>query len=281
MKLSHIQIQDEKHWHQLRSDKVGASEMGALFNAHEYCGYWQLYRQKRGELEVKMNNAMELGKELEDGVAKYVERTMGRKLTKATTYHYLEDAPIGCTPDYFDEEGNPVQIKVAQRRWEDLPMYVELQALTEMMCTGKLKHTTYVLTPFYDVLEFNREAQPDKYPVMIKKSIEFMNRVKNNIEPTLDEMSAPVAATFYAGRDVEGESLNMIGNDDFKNMCVEYSTLKKEEKNISKKIEVLRGTIIKSLDTAQYAVFDGGSVSAKTTKSGARTLKLKMENEDE
>ncbi len=65
------QIRDDAHWHRLRSEHVGGSEVAALFGEHAQLTKFELWHQKNGTLPTSFEETkrMTWGKRLEATIA--------------------------------------------------------------------------------------------------------------------------------------------------------------------------------------------------------------------
>jgi predicted phage-related endonuclease len=196
-------IVDREEWLRWRRDDVTASNVGALFGVHPYTTALRLYVEKRGtEFRDDDNKVLRRGRWLEPAVAKAVAELRPEWLLIESNV-YLRDPKIklGCTPDFFingDERGpgvlqcKTVAPSVYHRDWLDgteIPLWITLQALTEMMLAGASFGAVAVLLVDPHnmdcvILDVPRHANSERKIVEAVKN--FWQQVANGIEPEPD-----------------------------------------------------------------------------------------------
>lgn len=149
--MSKIAIESPEHWHTLRAQNVGGSEVAALFGASSYMTRFQLHHYKTGTLTPDFheeNERMFWGNALEPSVIAGVGKKMGLELEKCMDYYTSDTIKgMGCTPDAIlptdPVKGRGIlQIKLVDflewRKWEDgePPLKFQLQVQHEIACTG-------------------------------------------------------------------------------------------------------------------------------------------------
>ena len=114
-----IEVRDIAHWHELRAEHIGGSDVAAVLGVSPYKSKWQLYMEKAGKLpaeDLSGNTAVQAGTYLEDGIARWASDKWGLSLTKVHAYHTVDDVPgMGASLDYATPDGIPVEIKWSAR----------------------------------------------------------------------------------------------------------------------------------------------------------------------
>lgn len=144
-----ISVRDQIHWHELRSQHVGASEVAALFGMSPFTTRWQLWMEKAGKLppeDLSDNKAIQAGTFLESGIANWAAHRWDMTIEKVTDYYTVDDCPgMGASLDFKTEGGHPVEIKWSAYGdgWEydgetitSAPDNYILQVQHQMACTG-------------------------------------------------------------------------------------------------------------------------------------------------
>ncbi len=105
-------IESEEHWHRLRAQNIGGSEVAALFDCSPYVTAFSLHHRKAGN--VTENNAgnsrTNWGKRPEPAIAEGVAEEMRWVLRKSREYHTHDQIKgWGCTVDYdvIDHKDGP------------------------------------------------------------------------------------------------------------------------------------------------------------------------------
>lgn len=114
-----IPVRDEAHWHELRADMIGGSEVAALLGVSPYKSKWQLWMEKAGKLEAEdlsQNMAIQAGTFLESGIANWAAHRWDMPVIKVTDYYTVDDVKgMGASLDYINADANPVEIKWSAR----------------------------------------------------------------------------------------------------------------------------------------------------------------------
>jgi putative phage-type endonuclease len=114
-----IEVRDNAHWHELRAQHIGGSDVGALLGVSPYKTLWQLHMEKAGKLateDLSLNKAVQAGTYLEDGIARWASTTWDMEIEKVHAYHTVDDVPgMGASLDYATQAGAPVEIKWSGR----------------------------------------------------------------------------------------------------------------------------------------------------------------------
>ena len=114
-----IPVRDDAHWHELRAQHIGGSDIGSLLGISPYKTRWQLYMEKAGKLtpeDLSNNKAVQAGTYLEGGIARWASDIWDMKLEKVGVYYTVDDVPgMGASLDYATPDGSPVEIKWSAR----------------------------------------------------------------------------------------------------------------------------------------------------------------------
>jgi putative phage-type endonuclease len=143
-----LSIRDQTHWHELRSQHIGASDVAALFDMSPFTTLWQLWMEKSGKLppeDLSDNKSVQAGTFLESGIANWAAHRWDMKIEKVVDYYTADDCPgMGASLDFQTDGGHPVEIKWSAHGdgWEYegdtitcAPDNYVLQVLHQMACT--------------------------------------------------------------------------------------------------------------------------------------------------
>jgi putative phage-type endonuclease len=147
--MATITVRDQTHWHDIRSQHIGASEVAALFDMSPFTTLWQLWMEKSGKLppeDLSGNKSVQAGTFLESGIANWAAHRWDMKIEKVVDYYTADDCPgMGASLDFQTDGGHPVEIKWSAHGdgWEYegdtitcAPDNYVLQVLHQMACTG-------------------------------------------------------------------------------------------------------------------------------------------------
>ena len=156
MTTQSIEVRDDAHWHELRKQHVGASEVACLLGLSKFKTKWRLYHEKRGTLEpdnLDDDRAVSTGKYMEPALATWAAEKFNWPLRKV--HRYLSDPALkaGASLDYETVQGHePVEVKFHmgfqsddedfQWDWEGdeitkAPVAYVIQVQYQLMLTGK------------------------------------------------------------------------------------------------------------------------------------------------
>ena len=143
-----LSVRDQTHWHELRSQHIGASDVAALFDMSPFTTLWQLWMEKSGKLppeDLSDNKSVQAGTFLESGIANWAAHRWDMKVKKVVDYYTADDCPgMGASLDFQTDGGHPVEIKWSAHGdgWEYegdtitcAPDNYVLQVLHQMACT--------------------------------------------------------------------------------------------------------------------------------------------------
>ena len=233
-----IQVRDQKHWHELRSQHIGGSDVAALFGMSPYTSRWQLWMEKAGKLppeDISGNKAVQAGTFLESGIANWAAHRWSMDLTKVDDYYTVDDCPgMGASFDYRTNGGAPVEIKWSARGygWHyngeeiiDAPENYLLQVQHQLACTTsdhawlvaliddeprrmKIPRNDNIIdaikneiTMFWQSIAGGFEPDPD-YSTDIEAITKLMGTLPKS-DVVLDDEDAPLFADYKAAKEAE------------------------------------------------------------------------------
>lgn len=237
-----IQVRDQKHWHELRSQHIGGSDVAALFGLSPYSSRWQLWMEKAGKLppeDISGNKAVQAGTFLESGIAAWAAHRWGMELTKVTDYYTVDDCPgMGASLDFKTATAEPVEIKWSSAfvsHWEydgeiiiDAPENYLLQVQQQIACTGsdhgwlialirdeprrmKVPRNDNIIdaikhetAAFWQSIAEGKEPEPD-YATDIDAITKLMGTVPKS-DVTLDDEDARLFSAYKAAKADEKEA---------------------------------------------------------------------------
>ena len=177
-----LSVRDQTHWHELRSQHIGASDVAALFDMSPFTTLWQLWMEKSGKLppeDLSDNKSVQAGTFLESGIANWAAHRWDMKIEKVVDYYTADDCPgMGASLDFQTDGGHPVEIKWSAHGdgWEYegdtitcAPDNYVLQVLHQMACTDAEYGWLIAL--------IRNEPRRMKVP----RSVEIISKIKSEI----------------------------------------------------------------------------------------------------
>lgn len=186
-----LSVRDQTHWHELRSQHIGASDVAALFDMSPFTTLWQLWMEKSGKLppeDLSDNKSVQAGTFLESGIANWAAHRWDMKIEKVVDYYTADDCPgMGASLDFQTDGGHPVEIKWSAHGdgWEYegdtitcAPDNYVLQVLHQMACTDAEYGWLIAL--------IRNEPRRMKVP----RSEEIISKIKSHVEKFWDSVRA-------------------------------------------------------------------------------------------
>ena len=267
--MTTISIQDEIHWHQLRSQNVGGSEVAALFDACSYLTRLELWLTKRGEIpgDIPDNDRMFWGRLLEEGIARGLAEKRSWNVENPFGYFTCDDTPgMGCTPDrVIHDPGRPkpglLQIKNVDRlvfmRWEDgqPPLQYQLQLQHELACAGYDWGVLAVLVGGNDLQVFEYDAHPVAIARIKRAVSDFWTSVREGIQPKAVAEDYDILRDLYG--DTNGPPVDMTGNNELPGLCAVALDAAERRKSADKDEKAAKAEILQIVGDAGRAVCAG------------------------
>jgi predicted phage-related endonuclease len=275
------QIQDETHWKSLRVDKVGASEVAALFG----CGYqthFQLWHEKRGDLahaDYSDNERVVLGRCLEAGIAAAAGELYDYKLRKADAYYADDECEgLGATLDYWlVREGGEFPAEVKNASWgafkdnwiihedgySEPPLRFSLQLQTQLACTGAAAGLLIALISGDRIVRCEIPRHEEAIAEIRRRVAAFWQSIAMNEEPPA-EMPADLDAAKRVWRVGEGK-VDLRGDPDVEQWLEQMRELRATRKRIEADESLIDGQVMAYCKQNGFAAIsaNAGSVSCK------------------
>ena len=261
-----IQVRDRTHWHELRSQHIGGSDVAALFGLSPYSSLWQLWMEKSGKLspeDISGNKSVQAGTFLESGIANWAAHRWSMDVTKVNDYFTVDDCPgMGASFDYITGNQAPVEIKWSARGygWSyngeeilEAPENYLLQVQHQLACTTSdhawlialiddeprrmkiprndniidaIKHQ---ITMFWQSIADGKEPDPD-YATDVAAITKLMGTLPKS-DVILDDADAPLFADYKAAK--EDEKAASVRADEAKGALLMKARAKLELMNTS------------------------------------------------
>lgn len=203
-KIIHVNSISESEWIEERKKGIGGSDVAAIFGLNKWQSPVGLYMEKVGEMEpedLSDNEAVYFGKVLEPVVAEEFKKRTGLKVQKCNfvlahdEYDYIRaniDREIVCP-----ERGRGVlEIKTTSEwnrdEWEEetIPDQYMLQVQHYLLVTGYSFGYVAVLIGGNKYKHWLVERDDELIAIMLKKEVEFWNRIVTRNPPPIDGSNA-------------------------------------------------------------------------------------------
>ena len=238
LKISTVNMPHEE-WLEHRQKSIGGSDASAILGMNAWCSPYTVWADKLGKLPPKEDNeAMRLGRDLEDYVAKRFTEETGKKVRRENN--------IIINPDFPFAHANVDRMVVGEdagleckttscmnlKRFKDgeYPENYYVQCVHYLMVTGAKRWYLAVLILGVGFKVFVIERDEEEIKALAKSEEEFWKYVKTNIPPEMD------------GSDSTNETLTTIypeSNSDTVNLFA-YEDSLKQYIAIGKQIDELK-----------------------------------------
>lgn len=198
-----------------RKNRIGGSDVAALFGLDPYKSYWRLWHEKAGNIEpedLSDNEDVEFGREMESRIAWW----FGKKNNLVVQPHTsLNPEPIKHSkingfagiPDYWISKSSPMtkentgilEVKStgwrAYDKWKNTepPLHYQLQLQAYMGLTGCRWGMLAILVDRKLLPPFEYEFRPKIFTAIEQKVIEFWQSIKEGREPEQGDDSHKVS----------------------------------------------------------------------------------------
>jgi len=274
-------IENEDHWHLLRSGCIGASEVAALFG----CGYqshFQLWHEKKGDLahaDYSDNERIVLGRCLEDGIAKAAGELYDYNLVRSTNYFTDDDCiGLGATPDFFlAREGGEFPAEVKNASWGSFkdnwlvhddgyaepPLRFSLQVQVQLACCKAAAGLLIALISGDRIVRCEIPRHDEAIAEIRRRVRAFWESIENNVEPPAEMPQDMDSAkrVWHAG---DGH-VDLRGDPDVEGWLEQLRELRDVRKRVEADADVIEGRVLSYCTQSGYASVEanGGRISCK------------------
>ena len=210
-------------WLEHRRKSIGGSDASAILGMNTYCSPYTVWADKLGKLPPNEDNeAMRLGRDLEDYVAKRFTEETGKKVRRENN--------IIINPDYPFAHANVDRMIVGEdagleckttsvmnlKRFKDgeYPENYYCQCVHYLMVTGATKWYLGVLILGVGFKVFVIERDEEEIAALAKSEEAFWEYVKNNTPPETDgsESTSETLTTIYP--ESNGNTVNLFAYEE-------------------------------------------------------------------
>lgn len=283
--MSTITIKNETHWHELRKQTIGSSEVASLFDANPYLTRLELWLRKRGEIAdtIPDTERMFWGRKLESMIGAGAAERMQWTLHRRNIYFIHDDVKgMGCTPDAEiakDDDLRPgvLEIKnvdgLAYRAWDDgePPLNYLLQLQHQLACTGYTWGAIAALIGGNDLKVFVY----DRHEAVIKKIeravTEFWQSVQTGEQPPAVADDYDIVRDLYAIS--EHKEIDLTGDNLLPELCARIKAAAERRKAADQEEKQCKALIMQKIGDATLAKCNGFTIKATQVNKGEYLVK--------
>jgi len=238
-KISTVGMPHEE-WLKHRQKSIGGSDASAILGMNTYCSPYTVWADKLGKLPPKEDNeAMRLGRDLEDYVAKRFTEETGKKVRRENN--------IITNPDYPFAHANVDRMVVGEdagleckttsamnlKRFKngEYPENYYVQCVHYLMVTGAKRWYLGVLILGGGFIRLVIERDKEEIAALAKSEETFWEYVKNNTPPATDglESTSETLTTIYP--ESNGNTVNLFA---YENCLTQYIAIGKQIDELKK-----------------------------------------------
>ena len=222
IKISTVGMPHEE-WLEHRQKSIGGSDASAILGMNAYCSPYTVWADKLGKLPPKEDNeAMRLGRDLEDYVAKRFTEETGKKVRRENNIIINPDFPFAHAnvDRMVIGEDAGLECKTTSimnlKRFKngEYPENYYCQCVHYLMVTGAKKWYLGVLILGVGFKRFVIERDEEEIAALAKSEEAFWECVKNNTPPETDgsNSTSETLTTLYP--ESNGDTVNLFAYED-------------------------------------------------------------------
>jgi len=265
---------DNPEWHELRSNRIGGSEVGAIVGASKYESAYSLWAKKLGLIsdEVSDNEFMYWGRALEPVVIDRFEldhpelrllRDVGTWVHRERDYHLANPDAIYQKPD---GSYGVLEIKTARYSddWVDgVPQYYMTQVQWYLSCFGFNEAYVAVLFAGSEYREFFIRAEPMWQESDLEKVQNFRECLRLEQKPAWDGAEATVMAVRQQHQDIDPKSQVELGE-----LGLHYSSSLDDLETAKSKVNELQARVLDAMGSAKTGIIYDTPAFVRSSRKG-------------
>jgi len=278
--------EDEATWLALREEDLTSTQVPCLYNVGFRTEY-ELWNNKKGTLpdQFEATERTEIGKAMEQAIAKYAAVKYNWKIQKMNAYIRLPEYRLAASFDYrLLNEDTLIEVKnvdgfIFKENWvvEDgelieAPVGYEFQVQTQMGVAGKKKSKLVAMVGGNRLMVLERDFDPKIFEAIKIKSVEFWKSIESGQPPEPDLVRDSKTISLLYGSATKGKILE-VGTDPFySDLIKNYIDWRKQKKLADDHLKAIKSQILMKVGDAAKIVGDGYSVSMGEIKKDSYTV---------
>ena len=265
-------------WLEYRRKSIGGSDAASIIGLNPWCSPYAVWADKLGRIPPKEDNeAMRLGRDLEDYVAKRFTEKTGKKVRRENSIIINPEYPFAHAnvdrlvigEDAGLECKTTSSLNLKKFKNGEYPEQYYVQSVHYMMVTGAKKWYVAVLVLGVDFFVFEIERDEDEILALAKSEADFWDYVHRKSPPPTDgkESTTKAIKAMYPDSTDEGNVSLFAYESDLKQYMVlgkRIEELKELQDRYANKVKAYLGATVRgesqnykvSWKTAERATFD-------------------------
>ena len=260
---------ERDEWLDHRRKTIGGSEASAILGLNPFCSPYTVWADKLGKLPPKEDNeALRLGRDLEDYVAKRFSEATGKKVRRENAILYNEAYPFAHAnvdrvvigEDAGLECKTTSVLNLKKFKGGEYPANYYCQCMHYMLVTGAKRWYLAVLVLGSGFFTFEIERDEDEITALIEAEKDFYEKhILAGVAPMADGSASTtdtIGTIYSEGR--EGDAVNLMAYD--RDMAL-YLTLSAQIKELERSRDEAANRIKAFLGEAERGQSDRYNVS--------------------
>jgi len=284
--VTEIIFNTEGEWLELRKADITSTACSALFGLSKYATEFEIYQQKKHNIEVPFvsNDRVEKGNRMEAAIAAEVCIQEGWvDLKPLKVYRRITEERIASSFDFEakTKQGKRVLIEIKavdyfiyKDTWteEEAPPHIEIQVQHELLCAPEFDVAAIVAcTGIYNYNVIYRERDEDVITAIRQRIAKFWKDVEEGNEPEINfERDAAVINEMFPSQTVL--PLDLTEDTEFSELLIQFDLAKSQEAEFKKIKEASKAKIHYYLKDAEGAFTNKYKINTKRTNPKEATF---------
>lgn len=282
--VTHIKVNSQEDWLEKRRKGIGGSDAAAVIGLNSWTSPFAVWADKTGRTEPKEENeAMRIGHDLEDYVAKRWCEQTGKKVRRDNRIHVNSDYPFAlATIDrWVNGEKAGLECKTTSvlnmKKFKngEYPDNYYVQCMHYMAVTGAERWYLAVLVMGREFLTFTIERDEDEINALMESEKAFWKYVETDTEPPADGFNETTSIINQMYSNSSDTQIDLFGKD---TLFSTYMDIKDQIKDLTKLKEKYEQEIKLMLGAAEAGASDRFQVTWKP--QSRKTFDVKRFSED-
>lgn len=279
-----IQYNTHEEWLEIKKDKLGGSEAAAALGFSPYKSPYTLWCEKTERIpnNAQDNEAMRVGRDLEEYVAQRFTEATGKKVRKCNYTFQSKKYPyaIANVDRLIVGEDAGLECKTASALTrtkydkDDIPVQYYLQCMHYMAITGKKKWYIAVLVMGKGFYWREVERDENEISLLLEREEEFWNYVVNDQEPPIDDSNSTLETIKNLYPNSNQSTIELI---DCESKIERLQTIKELMKSLKRESTQIESELRNEMQEATYGRYRTGEVSLKKQTRQSIDSKLLQE----
>lgn len=280
-KISTAQMSKED-WVKLRSTTIGGSDAAAILGMNPWKSPYALFLEKTNKItpeDISQKEAVRLGTDLEEYVAKRFAEATGKKVRRENYTIFRDDMPfahanydrliVGERAGLECKTTNTLQLSKFKNG--DFPANYYCQCVHYLMVSGLDRWYLAVLVLGVDFKVFCIERDEDEIEALRKAEVDFWNLMQTDTPPELDgDISTLDALGKQYADTIPGARVDLTG---YASDLIILEACKAQIKDLEAKESAAKARIMAAMGCAEYG--DYGSFTISWKKQSRKTFDKK------